>query len=233
MIMKTLRQFSTCVNVSSSPVHHKHTEIGQPAVSSQLLPSFSTDSFLRGTIRRVTHSVIRRIKKDRCGETNHKHVPLMVYFRKFVSMEKYLFTILFSLCLLFAFAPLTQAQLPEGDQPETNGASVLIFPYYHASFDITQEDTTLSILNVGDSAVYIKVFLRPQSQSIYASLEKKYYITSGNTLKLEMSVVDPGYIASAYAIVVDSQDVPIKSNSLVGVANIIAVSERTSRLYII
>ncbi len=227
MIMQTLRQFSTCVNASSSPVHHKHTEIGQQGVISRLLPSFSTDSFLRDTIRGVAHSVTRRIKQDKCREKQATMNLAWCTKGDTFSMKRFLFTILFALCLLAGISLPSFAQAdgtfpePEADIASTTGGSILIFPYYGSTLSgngSVLTDTTLNITGSNYGSFKIKIYLVAEG---YAPIILyRCFASSEGTVRLKMSEIDPTYTGSAYVFLVNDQGVPVKQNVLRGVAQI-------------
>lgn len=131
-------------------------------------------------------------------------------------MRKLLLSTLFTLMVLFAGTLQARAQFLTAD----SAASILVFPYYYANPSTASPiDTIIHITNIHPSdARYVKIFYRAKAYP--TTFIEKRRITALSSIRRKMRDYDPLYVGSIFAVVVDENDVPIKANDLVGVAEI-------------
>lgn len=220
MIMQTLCQFSTRVNVSNSPVHNKYTEVGQRVVTSPLLSSASTDSFLRDTISRVAHSVTRQIKQDKRREKQATMDLAWCTNGDTFSMKRFLFTILFTICLLAVFSACVFAQDPVPEAVvDSDQGSLLIFPYYGSSSTNTNINTTINVIGYQTSGtVYVKLVFRASTPGNPYTIN--ICLLPQTNISIDTGAYFPDEFGSVYAIAVTADGFPTQANVLSGTAQI-------------
>lgn len=105
--------------------------------------------------------------------------------------------------------------------------SILIYPYYGSTVgNYSQEDTIITATNSGDTTQLVKFYFREKVSG--GSLTSVVCLTSGNSVEYKMSEYDPGNEGAVYAMVINSDGVPIQANVLNGVARIKRINAKST-----